>query len=312
MRIGLAWTCLVFLACVGAGPFVDMDGDGVAASEDCDDHEPRRAPNLREVCDGLDNDCDGVVPDRERDEDRDGNHACLDCDDHNPSVYLNAPELCDDLDNDCDGLLGPGEVADQDGDGYTLCGGDCNDEVASAYPGGIALCDGIDNDCDFQLEFAEEDFTGDGVLDCDIGACAGSGRNGTTWTEVERIDELGVSYVGCVSDDHLCDRFQGDSVCDVLRPLLCVREVGLPNPGVAEDWSGHETRLTKLIAGCQLSTPAAADDICYFTFGEEWRAGRHEDGGSSLGYWAEGYYKSTGERFWVTSALEGGNCAVPL
>jgi hypothetical protein len=39
----------------------DLDGDGVPASEDCDDLDPRVYPGAPETCDGLDNDCDGQV-----------------------------------------------------------------------------------------------------------------------------------------------------------------------------------------------------------------------------------------------------------
>jgi hypothetical protein len=49
------------------GP-VDSDADGVSELEDCDDSDPWIAPGNAEICDGDDNDCDGVV-----DED------CLEC-----------------------------------------------------------------------------------------------------------------------------------------------------------------------------------------------------------------------------------------
>ena len=40
----------------------DADGDGVGACEgDCDDDDPRRSPRLEEVCDEIDNNCDGRV-----------------------------------------------------------------------------------------------------------------------------------------------------------------------------------------------------------------------------------------------------------
>lgn len=45
----------------------DEDGDGVLSIEcggdDCDDNDPRRSPNNREICDHIDNNCSGEVND---------------------------------------------------------------------------------------------------------------------------------------------------------------------------------------------------------------------------------------------------------
>lgn len=46
-------------ACCG----VDADGDGYASPEDCDDMEPAVNPGMDEVCDGMDNNCNGVIDD---------------------------------------------------------------------------------------------------------------------------------------------------------------------------------------------------------------------------------------------------------
>ena len=39
----------------------DTDRDGFTADEDCDDQDPTAGPGLEELCDGVDNDCDGDI-----------------------------------------------------------------------------------------------------------------------------------------------------------------------------------------------------------------------------------------------------------
>ncbi|MFQ5606612.1 MAG: MopE-related protein, partial [Candidatus Zixiibacteriota bacterium] len=101
----------------------DGDGDGFGVCVDCDDTDPAVFPGAPELCDGKDNDCDGLVDGP--DADNDGvTVACGDCDDNDPVVFLGAPELCDGKDNNCDGLVdGP----DSDNDGVTVACGDCDD-----------------------------------------------------------------------------------------------------------------------------------------------------------------------------------------
>nr|WP_253900129.1 MopE-related protein [Corallococcus carmarthensis] len=139
----------------------DTDGDGFGNKEqfeqvceptseefveaiDCDDTRPGIHPGATEICDGLDNNCDGAVDDNGcsvwyRDTDGDGygnpndtkqsgvqpqgyvdNHA--DCDDTRSNVRPGASEVCDGVDNNCDAQVDEGVGAnwyrDADGDGY--------------------------------------------------------------------------------------------------------------------------------------------------------------------------------------------------
>jgi len=70
---------------------VDADGDGYTEATDCDDEDPSTYPGAEEQCDGLDNDCDDVVPEDELDMDGDGLAECEgDCDDGEAAVFPGA------------------------------------------------------------------------------------------------------------------------------------------------------------------------------------------------------------------------------
>lgn len=189
----------------------DADNDGYDARVDCDDGDAAVHPNTAEVCNGVDDDCDGAVNEGViafEDLDGDGHgggwidasacasytgatvHVAGDCDDLASDVYPGAAEPCDGIDNDCDGQTDEGDLwVDEDGDGYGgarrdgACdasgtyapdGDDCADDDASAAPGIVEVCDGIDNDCDGQTDegFDYADRDGDGVGDAARGgAC---------------------------------------------------------------------------------------------------------------------------------------------
>ena len=180
--------CLATLAtCMGQ---VDADGDGWWAGSDCNDSDTNTFPSADEICDGVDNDCDGNVDEGltvtyYTDADADGfgvdgteiTGTCTqppgtatqggDCDDADDTVFPNAPELCDGIDNDCNGETDDNAgilyFTDADGDNYgddvsaifscttipgaVTVGGDCDDGDASINPGAADPCDTIDQDC---------------------------------------------------------------------------------------------------------------------------------------------------------------------
>jgi len=74
------------------------------ACDECDDTDPDVHPGATEVCNGIDDDCNGVLPGSEADNDGDGVMACGgDCNDNSAQAYPGAEERCDLLDRDCDG-----------------------------------------------------------------------------------------------------------------------------------------------------------------------------------------------------------------
>lgn len=174
IRTDLEDTVTIELSGTGGQSTEDLDGDGFAPAQgDCDDSDPYRNPAMSEVCNGVDDNCDGVLPADEEDADYDGFRGCEgDCNDLEANVYPSAREICDGFDNDCDGT--PTEDADLDGDGVTLCESDCDDNQPLAFPGNPEVCgDGINNDCANGTDVVDVDGDGHNLCsttsDCDDG-----------------------------------------------------------------------------------------------------------------------------------------------
>ncbi len=216
--------------------YADADGDGfgnedaidyacnqpsgyVADANDCDDDDAAISPADSEICDTIDNDCDGDVDEDEAidastwyaDLDRDsygdaGNtHAACslptgyvenddDCDDLDSSVSPAEAESCNEVDDDCDGDVDEDEAidastwyADADGDGY----GDASVmDIECDAPTGY-----VDDwsDCDDSDPGDMVDADGDGYTECD-GDCA----------DLDRSTHPGATeYVNGADDD--CD-----------------------------------------------------------------------------------------------------------
>jgi hypothetical protein len=129
----------------------DLDADGYATCDgDCDDDDPAIHPGAVEICNMLDDDCDGMPGNDEADEDGDTDPWCTDCDDTDPAL----------------------NTLDTDGDTWTTCDGDCDDSQAWVNPMVTDLVgDGYDQNCDdidgMDLDGDGEASVASGGTDCD-------------------------------------------------------------------------------------------------------------------------------------------------
>ena len=160
-----------------ASPGAGYRYTGLLGSGDCNDGNAAINPAAAEICDGIDNDCDGSIDEgvqttyyRDMDGDGFGNPVVTTMACSLPTGYVANNTDCDDTNDD----LNPNTVwyLDADGDGYytgasvTQCAspgagyrytgllgsGDCNDGNAAINPAAAEICDGIDNDCDGSID----------------------------------------------------------------------------------------------------------------------------------------------------------------
>ena len=191
--------------------YLDEDGDGFGTEEttractlpqgyaqssfDCDDTNSNTYPDAVEVCDGIDNNCDGIADDDtatdattwylDFDVDGFGNplismQACTqpagyvadqtDCDDVNTEIYPNADERCDLQDNDCDGVVDESGAVDAttwyldaDGDGYGVAVSQSSCSQPSGYVENQDDC----NDANVTISPASTEVCDEVDNDCD-------------------------------------------------------------------------------------------------------------------------------------------------
>ncbi len=230
-RDGFGDPTMPLTACPGRSGFVPAGG-----AADCDDADVARNPGQVEVCDGIDNDCNGLVDDDPSsvtwylDVDGDGFGSATsgtivscsppardprgsyslvntDCNDAVAAINPAAAEVCDAVDNDCNGVadfeVAPGDFEDDDADGLadTACGAprgtDCDDHDPATGTGVAEACDGRDNDCDGSIDEGATDvlwfYDGDGD---------GHGSSADPSRPVVRACSAPPGYVGSGAD---CD-----------------------------------------------------------------------------------------------------------
>jgi hypothetical protein len=176
------------------GAFCLPQPNAVTNNLDCDDENADINPEAIEICDQIDDDCDGetdegVVTTFYYDADGDGfgnidatMTGCTadegyvsdssDCDDTDTAINPGMSEICNGVDDNCDGMIDDNApftfYADADGDSYgspfitiTACfapngyvsnNTDCDDSDQSVYPGANEYCNTVDDDCDGDVD----------------------------------------------------------------------------------------------------------------------------------------------------------------
>ncbi|MCP4920103.1 MAG: hypothetical protein GY913_24640 [Proteobacteria bacterium] len=220
----------------------------VSDDTDCDDTDGEISPGEDELCDTVDNDCDGDVDEdsaidadtwyADTDTDSYGDatstqDACsqpsgyvsddTDCDDTDSDSYPGADETCDSADNDCDGDVDEDATdattwyADDDGDTY---GDASSTQDACSQPSGYVSDDTDCDDTDADLNPGEAEICDGNDNDCDGDTDEGFTGTPTTWYADSDSDAYGDADTsldncdasapsGYVSDDTDCDDTDG-------------------------------------------------------------------------------------------------------
>jgi hypothetical protein len=197
----------------GAGKCLCEENSPYSASMvgDCNDSNGNVNPGATEVCNNLDDDCDGNLNELDavgcsifyRDNDSDnygvsadsqcycfatGNYTASaggDCNDNSDAVYPNAPEICDGLDNDCDSQVDEDVVGqcttyyrDADNDGWGLA----TDSQCLCSPTGNYLVtkSGDCNDANGAINPDSSEYC-NGIDDNCDDVVDGAGSSGCTW-----------------------------------------------------------------------------------------------------------------------------------
>ena len=306
---------------VGSTWYADSDNDGfgngsvstvsceapsgyVSNALDCDDYTSTTNPSSYEVCDGVDNDCDGTVDEGDA---------------------INATTWYSDADGDGypDAVNGVSSCTQPSG--AETSGTDCDDSDATVHPGAIEACDGVDNDCNGTADGADavdastyyQDADADGygdanstqdacsppsgyvtdTTDCDDSSASAFPGAPDTWYDGVDSDCDGASDYDQDADGYDSDAFGGDD-CDDTDSAINPGASEIVSDGIDQDCDGTDSTCTTLIVvegtsgDINVCTTCATGDhscqaqqICDFLTGETCQHQGYDCATGSLGSW---------------------------
>ena len=245
-----AWTW-----CYNQNLFGKCDGERYCSTTGL---TPCSAPTPAEdVCNGLDDNCDGKTDEGATDSDGDGQPDCMDEDDDGDNIADfsdNCPTVSNPGQEDLD-LDGVGDACDTDTDGDgDPDSSDCKPLDPTVFHGNDEICDGIDNDCIGGIPPDEFDSDGDGVRGCE-GDCNDSNAAvhpgapevcSTTYDDDCDGNNNDPNAMGCATYyiDQDADGYGGaETLClcfaeapyNVTNNLDCDDSSGLISPAASED-----------------------------------------------------------------------------
>jgi hypothetical protein len=145
-------------------------------------------------------------------------------------------------------------------------------------------------------------------------------KKGMTWSHTLSNAQTGTITVGCgPTGPNQCNAYQGDTVCTLPRPLLCIYKpapafpvpAGVNNADQYNKWAGGVVATTQPVAGSSFAHLADADKYCVTQFGPGWRVAEFHDG---WGWHFQAYGGTVSAptipstRFWVQINNQPANC----